>query len=148
MISINKLYGILLGTEAVSAAYQWYLKKFTPMKTSEKINAIAEILVQTVPIDKRALFACLICNAVLHTVFGNEIKELDPVNTYVPVSRPPDSPNDSKNFCLFDMAAPAKSYRPLLQYLDDDIAGRLVSPIWVDYIAAGCLQILRELRNA
>lgn len=145
MIAINKLYGILLGATNVPETYQWYLKKFTPYATNDKIQNILKILLVAVSVDKRALFACLICNAILKTVFGKEIEERDPVNTYLPVSRPPNSANDSSSFCLFDMAGPVESYRPLKQYLDEDITEKLTSATWIDYIAAGCLQILREL---
>ena len=31
------------------------------------------------------------------------------------------------------------------RYLDEDIMEKLTAPSWVDYIAAGCLQILREI---
>lgn len=147
MININKLYGVLLGSEAIPQAYQWYAKKFTPIATNAKINGILTVLLAFVPEGRRALFACLICNAILHTVFGKEITELDPVNTYMPVERPQDSANDDQSFCLFQMAGPASSYKALLQYLDKDITDRLTSAMWIDYVAAGCLQILRELNK-
>jgi hypothetical protein len=144
MIEINKLYGVLLGTSVVPAVYEWYKKKFTVCKTNDKINNILAILCLTVPETRRAVFACLICNAVLHTIFGKEIENLDPVNTYVPVKRPTDD-NDDQDFCLFQMIGNSQSYQALKQYLDDDIKEKLVAPTFVDYIAAGCLQILREL---
>jgi len=145
MIAINKLYGVLLGAASVPTEYQWYLKKFTPIATNEKTQNILKVLLLAVSVDKRAMFACLICNAILQTVFGKEIKERDPVNTYMPVSRPPQSANDDPAFCLTKMAGPADSYKALLQYLDEDIKNKLTSATWIDYIAAGCLQILREL---
>ena len=145
MIEINKLYGILKGAADVPAGYEWYIKKFTPLATNEKIQNILKVLLVAVSPDKRIVFACLICNAVLHTVFGKEIENRDPVNTYVPVSRPPNSTNDDDNFCLFKMAGSQEDYKPLVQYLDDDIAEKLTTGSWIDYIAAGCLQILREL---
>lgn len=144
MIAINKLYGVLCGAAEVDDKYKWYKKKFTVCKTSDKINNILSILCLTVPEARRVIFACLLCNAVLHTVFGKEIQELDPVNTYAPVSRPNDD-NDDKSFCLHDMIGSAQSYQAVKQYLDDDIKERLVAPTFIDYIAAGCLQILREL---
>lgn len=144
MIEINKLYGVLLGTSAVPASYEWYKKKFTVCTTNDKINNILAILCLTVPEARRAVFACLICNAVLHTIFGKEIEALDPVNTYVPVKRPTED-NDDQDFCLFQMIGNSQSYQALKQYLDDDIKEKLVAPTFVDYIAAGCLQILREL---
>lgn len=151
MIAINKLYGILLGmsTAEVPTDYKWYIKKFTPIATNDKVQGILKILLQTVSLDRRALFACLMCNAILHTVFGKEIEERDPVNTYKPVTRPPKSSNhdteDGTDFSLWRMAAPADAYKPLLQFLDEDIVQKLSTATWVDYIAAGCLQILREL---
>ena len=149
MIAINKLYGVLLGmaTDDIPATYKWYAKKFTTVATSEKVQNILKIMLQTVSIDKRAMFACIICNAVLHTIFGKEIEKLDPVNTYVPVTRPPDSANDNPNFCLLSMAGPADMYKPMKQFLDQDILDRLETPSWMEYIAAGCLQILRELKK-
>ena len=145
MIAINKLYGILKGAADVPAGYEWYIKKFTPIATNEKIQDILKVLLAAVSPDKRIVFACLICNVVLHTVFGKEIENRDPVNTYVPVTRPPNSANDDDSFCLFKLAAPQESYKPMLQYLDEDIVEKLTSSSWIDYIAAGCLQILREL---
>lgn len=149
MIVINKLYGVLLGmaAEDVPADYRWYIKKFTTVATSEKVQNILKVLLKTVPMDKRAVFACLVCNAVLSTVFGSEIKKLDSVNTYVPVTRPPDSADSNNNFCLVTLTEPASSYAALLQYLDPDIKEKLTAPVWIEYIAAGCLQILRELKN-
>lgn len=147
MIAINKLYGILLGMPIaeVPADYQWYIKKFTPIATNSKVQDILKILLVAVSVDKRALFACLICNAILQTVFGKEIEERDPVNTYLPVSRPPDSANDNSEFCLSKMAGSVDMYKQLKKYLDEDIVEKLTAPSWIDYIAAGCLQILREL---
>lgn len=144
MIEINKLYGVLLGSSGVPAAYEWYKKKFTVCPTNDKINGILSVLCLAVPETRRALFACIICHAVLHTIFGKEITALDPVNTYVPVERPNDD-NDNPDFCLFQMIGNAQAYQAVKQYLDDDIKERLVTPTFVDYIAAGCLQILREL---
>lgn len=148
MIAINKLYGVLLGelgAAAIAGAYEWYRKKYTTCPTSDKIEKIVEILCKNVEPRQRALFACLMCAAVVKTIFGKEIEALDPVNTYVPVDRPPESSNSSPDFCLFMLASPAEAYKPLKQYLDQDILSRLTAPTWVEYIAAGCLQILREL---
>lgn len=149
MIAINKLYGVLLGeigAAAIAGAYEWYSKKYTTCPTTDKIEKIMEILCKGISPERRAMFACLLCAAVVKTIFGKEITELDPVNTYVPVSRPPDSVNDDKDFCLFEMAGPASSYKALVPLLDQDIKDRLTAPTWVEYIAAGCLQILRELK--
>jgi hypothetical protein len=147
MVAINKLYGVLLGTVAVPDMYKWYIKKFTPLATNDKVQNILKILLLTVSLDKRAMFACLICNAILHTAFGKEISELDPVNTYIPVGRPPDSGNDDPAFCL-KMETSPDVYMPLKQFLDEDIIDRLnAAATWIDYIAAGCLQILRELNK-
>ena len=145
MIAINKLYGILLGAADVPETYRYYLKKFTPYATNDKVQDILKILLVAVSIDKRALFACLICNAILKTVFGKEIAERDPVNTYLPVTRPPSSDNDDPSFCLSGLAGSVDSYKQLKQYLDEDIIEKLTAPTWIDYIAAGCLQILREI---
>lgn len=145
MIAINKLYGILKGTADAPAGYEWYVKKFTPIATNEKTQNILKVLLAAVAPDKRIMFACLICNAVLSTAFGKEIENRDPVNTYVPVTRPPGSGNDDENFCLFKLAAPQEVYKALLEYLDEDIIEKLTAASWIDYIAAGCLQILREL---
>lgn len=147
MIGINKLYGILHGAVSAAGAYQWYEKKFTVCKSNDKINNILAVICLTVPEARRAMFACLICHAVLSTIFGKEIQELDPVNTYVPVGRPPESGNDDQRFCLFDLIGSTQSYQALKEYLDDDIKVKLQAPTFIDYIAAGCLQILRELRN-
>lgn len=147
MIEINKLYGILLGAATIADTYQWYSKKYTTCKTSDKIDAILAVILKTVPANKRAMFACLVCAAVVKTIFGKEITELDPVNTYMPVTRPPSSNNADDSFCLWQLAGPADIYKPLKQYLDQDIVSRMTTPTWMEYIAAGCLQILRELRK-
>ena len=144
MIAINKLYGVLLGAATIAPEYEWYRKKFTACATNEKINGILAILCVAVPEARRVVFACLICNAVLQTVFGKEISALDPVNTYVPVERPNDQ-NDNSNYGLRKMIGSVQDYKGLLQYLDEDIKDRLTAPTFIDYIAAGCLQILREL---
>ena len=147
MIEINKLYGILRGAADITGTYQWYSKNYTTCKTSDKIDAILAVILKTVPLERRAMFACLVCAAVVKTIFGKEITELDPVNTYMPVTRPPSSNNADENFCLWQLAGPADAYKSLRQYLDEDIIKRMTTPTWMEYIAAGCLQILRELRK-
>lgn len=144
MIEINKLYGVLLDNASISDTYSWYKKKFTVCMTNDKVKKILGVLCMSVPEARRVVFACLICNAVLPTIFGKEIEKLDPVNTYVPVGRP-NTDNDNPDFCLYDMIGNAQSYQAVKQYLDADIKERLVAPTFIDYIAAGCLQILREL---
>ena len=59
--------------------------------------------------------------------------------------RPPNSANDSSDFCLSNMVGSVENYKQLKRYLDEDIMEKLIAPSWVDYIAAGCLQILREI---
>lgn len=150
MIAINTLYGVLLGelgATAISGAYEWYRKKYTTSPTTDKIEKIVEVLCKNVTPEQRAMFACLVCASVVKTIFGKEIAELDPVNTYVPVSRPPNSSNSSPDFCLFTLTGPAEAYKPLLQFLDTDIKNRLTAPTCMEYIAAGCLQILREIKK-
>jgi hypothetical protein len=150
MIAINALYGVLLGeigAAALSRTYEWYRKKYTTSHTTDKIEKIVEILCKNVTPEQRVMFACLVCTAVLKTIFGKEIAELDPVNTYVPVSRPPNSDNSDSDFCLFMLTGPSDMFKPLMQFLDDDIKRRLTAPTWMEYVAAGCLQILRELKK-
>lgn len=147
MIEINKLYGILLGAATIADTYQWYVKKYTTCKTSDKIDAILAVILKTVSEEKRAMFACLVCAAVVKTIFGKEITELDPVNTYMPVTRPPSSNNADESFCLWQLTGPVDTYKPLRQYLDEDILKRMTTPTWMEYVAAGCLQILRELKK-
>jgi hypothetical protein len=95
-----------------------------------------------IPQDRLLMFACFLCNEVMGTIFGDEIKTLDPENTYTSFTRDPDAA--ASEILLYDLTRSAKELRYLYTYLDKDIVDRLVVPEWLDIMAAVCLQILRE----
>ena len=140
---INILYSLLVA-DAPSADTAAYSKRRTPIWHTDKSNRIREVLVSTISEDDTenlCLFASMVCYEVLFTQYGEEIKRLDPNNTYDKVVRLPDVTNPT----VFQFTAPPSAYAKIKIDLDSDILERLVTPTWIETIAAGCLQMLREV---
>lgn len=140
---MNLLYAILMAGSQASGDYAWYSKRITGYIPTTRLQDIRDILVQ----DTGAalpMYVCMVCYMVLYTQFGKEIKELDSNNTYTDITRPADSDHDDEKYCVYKLIKPAESYQQLLHYLDDDISSRLDRSSWLDLMAAGCLQLLRE----
>lgn len=140
---MNKLYGALMQDATITSDYSWYEKHWDGYLSTERIRAIRDIIVQDAG-DKLPLLASVICNMVLYTQFGRQIKELDSNNTYSDVTRPKDSDNNDSKYCIWDVIKPVAAYQQIRMYLEDDIASTVDTASWLDLIAAGCLQILRE----
>lgn len=132
----NVLYGILAG----DAGHGEYEKHFTRAQLTWPGMELAEMLrCHDADQTKRRLFASAVCAAVLDTQFGNEIVQADPNNTY---ERPV---RGTSSICLYDATCQAEAMSGVLGLLDNDIKERLAAPQWIDVMAAGCLQLLREV---
>ena len=142
---LNVLYGILTNGESAVAPYEWYGKQCDNPVHTAKIDAIRQILLTGVPAEKTNFFACVVCDLVRHSEFGNEIFVMDYNNTYNPPGRPLLSSHDDDYYTFHELCLPTQAFLGLKLYLDEDITARLSGLIWLDYIAAGCLQILREV---
>jgi len=141
---MNTLYGILVQTVPSSPDYAWYDKQYDLTVPTTKMQNIRDILLTGVPIEKIRMFASVVCNLVLYTRFGADIQNLDPNNSYVDVTRPDDSDHSDQSYCCYGLIQPVTAYKKLRMFLDDDISGLLNKDSWVDWMAAGCLQLLRE----
>ena len=144
---MNILYSILTWNTVPNAAYADYNKKTEVVFLTSKMVAIRNILMTGVPDDKKGFFAAVLCDLVQWTNFGTEIKQLDSNNTYVTAARPVDSEHSNQNYCFHTLIQPASVYKALRRYLDDDIAGIMNKYSFLDYMAAGCLQLLREINK-
>lgn len=140
---MNLLYAILMGGSQASGDYTWYHKHTTGYIPTTRMQDIRTILIQGTDVAL-PMFVCKVCYMVLYTQFGNEIKELDYNNTYTDVARPPDAVHDDMKYCMHQLIRPADAYKQIRRYLDDDIASRVDLSSWLDIMAAGCLQMLRE----
>ena len=98
----------------------------------------------TADYDRTIFFACTVCGLVSNSAFDAEIKALDPDNTYGQPSRPPDATHSNSSYCFYTLVQPLSTYRLLKGYLDPDLVARLAGGSWLDYVAAGCVQMLRE----
>ena len=141
---MNRLYGILTAwTNTQSAEYD---KRYDQIKYDANMLEMVGKLMQRVPAAKVGLFACYVCNAVLGTMFADEILELDPDNTYTEPQTPAGGA-DLSAYTLHDTMPTAFYSSELLRYLDGDILDRLTVPTCLDVVAGTCLQLLRRSVN-
>ena len=141
---INKLYSLLVADRLDTSGMSTYAKRTSTVWHTERSSWIHDILLPDTS-EYRAklpLFASVICYEVLATQYGDEIRSLDPNNTYAAVLRP--DADISADYCIAPLTHGADYFNQLLPYLDEDIATRLVTPAWIEFMAAGCLQMLRE----
>ena len=141
---MNTLYGILTWGTSGSSDYAFYDKRHDMIVPTNKMLAIRDVVMAGIPDDKKRMFAAFLCDIVRYTNFGSEIHQLDSNNTYVPISRPHDADHSDDKYCLHGLIKPVTAYRPLVRYLDDDIAGRMIKAQFTDWMGAACLQLLRE----
>jgi len=144
---MNILYSLLTSSipeSALSADY--YGKKRSGIGHTYKSSQLCQIIAGHVPTSRLPMFACVICDGILHTIFGSDIMELDPNNTYAPVCRNPNAaiPGTDPALCIYDLTKPARDLKTIRPMLDTDIQDRLITPSWIDYMGAACLQMLRE----
>lgn len=130
---INRLYSLL--TVDKPNTDQRYKKKTSVVWHTDRSKAIRDILVAKAESDI-GYFASLVCYEVLATQYGEDILALDGNNTYAQLSA---SENTMSN-----KTHTAQQLAAVLPYLDQDIKDRLVAPTWIETVAAGCLQMLRE----
>lgn len=145
---INKLYSLLMDSQTVSGNTR-FTKMTTPVFHTKKSREVQSILLRAAKDaaqEKLALLASFVCYMVRFTDFGEEIMSLDPVNTYVPVER--NNTDVDSSMCISELTSTTYVTTELKRYLDKDIIERLSVATWLDYMAAGCLQMLREVHNA
>lgn len=143
---MNRLYGLLTFEIRDKSIDAYYDKKCTRQTPSKKGKDIINTIMSGVPETRIPVFACFVCNAVLDTAFGDDILALDPNNTYTSITRDPDWDGAQGALLLHDLIMRPSTLRAgLRQYLDSDIASRVMLPEWMDCMAAGCLQLLREV---
>jgi hypothetical protein len=141
---MNKLYAILMAGASATGDYAWYAKHHDDYILTERMQQIRDLIVQGAD-EKLPLLVSQICAMILYTQFGQRIKELDSNNTYVDVTRPATADNNDSKYCLYDVIKPVNAYQKIRLYLNDDIASVVDNESWLDLIAAGCLQLLREV---
>ena len=137
---INVLYGILASRGTPPSGE--FSKRFTAVGLGDRGAALREAFLSGIPAERLGMFICHVCNVALESEFGNDIRMLDPENTYNRVRRPAGMAPDAIG--LHDLTLPADSVRKFRRYLDTDIAARLEYPEWCDIAGAVCLQLLRE----
>jgi hypothetical protein len=142
----NRLYGLLTYGHNLEGSY--YKKLHTPVFPTNNGIEIQKIILSGVPEERIPMLACFLCYEVMFTEFGAEIRELDGNNTYNPVSKNPSLGVLDQNNLLHDLTGPVSDYKFMYRYLADDIVSRLSVPTWLDLMAAGCLQMLRETENS
>ena len=142
---MNKLFSLLIQDAEIPSDFTWYAKRTSIVPTSNKIQDLVDLIMQSVPDARVALYAAMLCHVVMLTQYGPQIKKLDPLNTYfIPVTRPIGSDHSDPKYGVHDLILPAQSYSELLKMLEDDIAETLNRDSWFDLMGAACLQLLRE----
>lgn len=139
---MNRLYGLLVAKSMAPSG--WYAKEHTPVAHSVKSQELYDAFTAGVPVERLPLFACVVCQLAVKSMFKDEILALDPENTYTTVIRNPESPSGSTSDVMSDLLSDHESMRRLFKYLDNDIRERLVVPTWVETASAVCLQLLRS----
>lgn len=142
---INKLYSLLLDSYSYNKNDR-FSKFTTPVFHTDRSRKIQEILMRAAVatnVNKLPLFASVVCYMNRFSLFGDEIEKLDPVNTYVQIERTQNDTDDS--MCMYELTDMAYISTELKRYLDKDIIDNLEAVTWLDYMAAGCLQMLREV---
>ena len=140
---MNKLYSILVSPLKVSGWYKKQTEETRPLITKNS-QEIKYILLTGVPATSLAMFACVVCDMVLYSTFGTEIQQLDNNNTYFDPGRPDDAAHNDPTYCFHQLIQPASALSAIRYHLDQDILDRLNLESWLDIMAAGCLQMLRE----
>lgn len=150
MKQLNILYGVLMGdvVDSGSAIFNWFKKRFSILFPNDKATAIRRlIMLSAFTPDQKVVLAAALCYWVMQTMFGNEIHELDSNNTYNIVTRPPSVAPSDQSCCLYNLLNQIDT-QALLRYLDKDIRDRIpVGSNTLSIVAAGCLQLLREVHK-
>ena len=141
---MNTLYGILTWNTTPSSDYEYYVKRTDNVLVSNRQLEIRNILMTGVPTGAEAFFASVICYMVRYTNYGKEIQQRDANNTYAPVTRPPDANHSNSAYSFQALVQPASAYAQLVKYLDNDIDSTMNKDSFLDWMGAGCLQLLRE----
>lgn len=142
---MNKLFSLLMQGYTIPDSFAWYAKRTDAIPTNNTITDLVGSIMLGIPDNRRALYAAALCNLVMMTQYGPDIKKLDPYNTYfVPVVRPNDSDHSDPDYCIHDLIQPIYSYRPIIMLLEQDIVDTLNDNSWFELMGAACLQLLRE----
>lgn len=141
---MNTLYGILTWNTTPSSGYEYYVKRTDNLLINNKQQAIREVMLTGVPEGAEAFFAAVICDLVRYTNYGAEILRLDSNNTYTQQVRPPDANHSDPAYSFQALIQPVDVYKQLGKYLDDDLTATMNKESFLDWMAAGALQLLRE----
>ena len=141
---INKLYGILTNGVKASGTYEWYNKQCDNPMHTQRMDTIRNIVLTGIDDEHLNFFACVVCGLVKYSAFDAEITLLDSNNTYSDPGRPPEAAHSNSSYCFYTLVQPLSSYRLLKGFLDEDLAAKIAGGSWLDYVAAGCAQMLRE----
>lgn len=152
MKQLNVLYGALMGdvVDSGSTIFNWFKKRFSILFPNDKAKAIRDIIMISALVptpEQKVILAAALCYWVMQTAFGNEIHELDSNNTYNIVTRPSSVSHSDQSCCLYNLLNQIDT-QALLRYLDKDIRDRIpAGSNTLAIVAAGCLQLLREVRK-
>lgn len=155
---INILYSIFTGAFPTQTPVHTQYKKIssTVILRTEKMDDIVNLIFAKYNANTNSnsahVFAAVICYYIRFSIFGDDIYEIDKANTYVEPER---ITSDNQPTNKADVGTePISAYigtcsvselQHIKQYLDKDILDRLEEPTWLDLVAAGCLQLLREV---
>lgn len=139
---MNKLYGLLIARTPSPSG--WYARKYTPVSHSVVSQRLYDAFTVNVPDARLPLFACVVCQLAVKSMFKDEILALDGENTYCTLVRNPESPSGSTSDVTCDLLNDNEAMHRLYAYLDKDIVARLVAPAWAEVASAVCLQLLRS----
>ena len=138
----NILYWIL--TDGSVPPSDPFYKRSCPVTLSDAAEDLRKLLVPAaVKNDGRlGLYASALCAFSADTVFGDDIRKLDPYNTYLYPERTPGSAAGEMTLSGVTVGADLPG---IIGKLDRCIADQLVAPQWVEVMSAGCLQALRGM---
>ena len=142
---LNVLYGLITNGAVAEGIYSWYGKTCDNPLHTERIDNIRNVLVADIPEEKLNFFACVVCSMVMETAFEPEILKYDANNTYSKPSRPPGKPHSDPNYSFQQFSPKVSVYKRVKGLLDKDLADKAAGGNWLDWFAAGCVQMLREV---
>jgi len=127
----NVLYSLLTyGHAAGSSTYTKRSSRCLP-DTSDLI--VRDAILHGISGPDVHKFASMLCRACMDSTFSDDIRALDPENTYVEIG----------GVC-WSLTGKRSDYSALNNILDPDIKNRITTNSWCDLPAAGCLQLLRR----
>lgn len=132
---INKLYSLLISCLRVGApsavSYLYFDTTIRPAKDDYIVNEI----LRTVRDDNAHVFCAWLCSYVASSAFADELRRLDPINTYdIKLDTAP----------LFGSASADTDMKKTLAMVDDDLTEKMVDGSYTECLAACCIHVLRR----